>query len=363
MNQEYLKELEQLLQSGVDNGIYPGCNYAVVYNDEFYSNSLGYKALLPNKELNNLDTLYDLASLSKVISTTTCILRLMEMGKIRLFDSVKTYLSEFKYDDITIWNLITHTAGFPPGVGGSNKATVEELKQRIYDLPLQYKKGERIVYSDVGFMLLGFVIEKITGKPLDKAAKELVFDPLDMTNTHYNRLPLAKDFDVTNYAPTEERDDEVYVGIQRGMVHDERSFILEGCAGHAGVFSTVGDLVKFEQMILNNGVHNGKKFLSPATLDLIFTPQVKETNGVCLTVNQRGIGWIVGGDWPSCGELASVETIHHTGFTGTSVFMDRINKVGFILLTNRVHPTRQNTKIIPFRGRVGNFVVSHFGRR
>ena len=333
MNKENIKGLEELLQYGLDENIYPGCNYAVVYNDEYYANSLGYKALLPKKEKNNLDTLYDLASLSKVISTTSCILRLMEMGKIRLFDSVSFYLDEFKYPDITLWNLLTHTAGFPPGVGGPNKGTVLELKQRIFDLPLQYKKGEKIVYSDVGFMLLGFVIEKVTNLPLDQAAKQLVFDPLEMTNTHYNRLPLPEGFDVTNYAPTEERDDEVFKGIERGVVHDERSYLLEGCAGHAGVFSTAGDLVKFEQMILNDGIAaNGKRFLSKATLDLIFTLQVKEQNGVCLNVTQRGIGWIVGGDWPSCGEIASQETIHHTGFTGTSVFIDRINKVGFVLL-------------------------------
>lgn len=363
MNQKYLNELEELLQYGVDSGIYPGCAYAVVYKDEAYVNSLGYKALIPEKELNSIDTLYDMASLSKVISTTTCILRLMEQGKIRLFDSVKMYLDEFKYDDITIWNLMTHTSGFAPGVGGSNKATVDELKKRIYDLPLQYKKGEKIVYSDVGFMLLGFIIEKITGKRLDEAARELVFDPLEMYNTHYNHLPLPNNFDASRYAPTEERNDEVYVGVERGVVHDERSFILEGCAGHAGVFSCVRDLVKFEQMILNYGMYNGTEFLSKATIDLIFTPQVREVNGVCLNVTQRGIGWIVGGDWPSCGEIASPETIHHTGFTGTSVFMDRINGVGFVLLTNRVHPTRQNNKLIAFRGKVGNFVVSHFGRR
>ena len=363
MNKEYINELELLLQFGVDNKIYPGCNYAVVHSDDYHMGSLGYKALLPKEEVNDINTLYDLASLSKVVSTTMCVLRLMEMGKIRLFDSVSFYLEEFRHKDVTLWNLITHTGGFPPGVGGSNKATVEELKARIYNLDLVYKPGEKIVYSDVGFMLLGFIVEKVTGLSLNEAAKMLVFDPLDMTETHYNRLPNPDNFDPTPYAPTEERNDEVYVGIERGIVHDERSFILQGCAGHAGVFSTVSDLTKFEQMILNYGMHNGKQFLSKATIDLLFTSQVRETNGVNLNVNQRGIGFIVSGDYPSCGELASKETIHHTGFTGTSLFVDRINKVGFVLLTNRVHPTRQNAKIIQFRGKVGNYVVSHFSNR
>ena len=116
-------------------------------------------------------------------------------------------------------------------------------------------------------------------------------------------------------------------------------------------------------MVLNNGVYNNKRILSRATIDLMFTPQVEEKKGVALTLNTRGLGWIVQGDYCSAGDLASKETILHTGFTGTNVFIDRINKVGFTLLSNRVHPTRNNTKIIPFRGRLGNYIIANFGGR
>ena len=154
-------------------------------------------------------------------------------------------------------------------------------------------------------MLRGFISEEVSGMTLDEFARINVFEPLDMKDTCYN----PKDID--RCAPTEYRDDEIYKGYLRGKVHDEKAYILGGVAGHAGVFSTVKDLSNFIKMILNGGIHNGKRFLSKASIDLLYTPQVEEQNGISRNNEIRTIGWILAGNWPSCGDLASKETIHH----------------------------------------------------
>lgn len=358
MNAEYIKGLDELINDAVKEGVFPGCNIALVTDKDKYFATYGNKALIPSVEKNDIDTLYDMASCSKVLSTTTCIFKLLEKGALRLYDSVKKYLPRFLYDDITIWDLMTHSSGLPSSVTNGSKITsYEEAIDFIYKTEVSYEKNTKIVYSDVGYILLGFVVEKITGKSLDKASKVLVFDPLEMYDTCYNPS------DKMRCAPTEERDDIVCHGIVRGKVHDERAYWLNGVAGHAGLFSTVKDISHFIEMVLNNGVYKGKQFLSQATIDLMFTPQVRIPNGVSLDYNQRGLGWIVKGDFCSAGDLASPETILHTGFTGTNVFIDRINRVGFTMLSNRVHPTRNNVLVIPFRGRLGNYIISHFGGR
>lgn len=359
--ESFLKKVEgldELLNNAINDGYFPGGNYCLVTDNEVKLNSLGKKALFPVEEENSLDTMYDMASCSKVISTTSCILKLLEQGKLRLYDSVKMYVERFRYPDITIWDLMTHTSGLPSGVFRSSKLkSREEALEKIFDTQLVYGKNEKIVYSDLGFIILGMVVEKISGMRLNEFSKKYIFDPLEMYDTLY--LPL----DANRCAPTEARHDEVVNEILRGKVHDELAYILGGVAGHAGLFSTVNDLSHFIQMILNNGVYKGKQIFSQATIDLMFTPQVRMPKGVSLDLNQRGLGWIVKGDYCSAGDLASSETILHTGFTGTNIFIDRINRVGFALLTNRVHPTRENVKIIPFRGRLGNYIIANFGGR
>lgn len=354
--QEKLDNLNNLIVEAINDEVFPGCNYVLCCSGGIYKNTFGYKSLYPLKEENNLDTLYDMASCSKVISTTSCILKLMEQGKIRLFDKVSSYLPRFRHENIVLWDLLTHTSGLPAGVSGVKSiASREEALDKIYALDLVYEKNTKIVYSDIGFILLGFIVEEVSKMKLDEFAKEYIFKPLKMNDTGYNPL------DIKRCAPTEMRNDRIVSGIVRGKVHDELSYILGGVSGHAGLFSTVEDVSHFIQMILNEGVYQNTRVFSKATIDLLFTKQVEEKRGVCMLVNTRGIGWIVQGDYCSAGDLASKETILHTGFTGTNIFIDRINKVGFSLLSNRVHPTRENTKIIPFRGRLGNFIIANFG--
>lgn len=348
-----VKGLEKLIQEAIENGAFPGANYYLVADKDYY-NSLGMKSHIENTK-NSIDTIYDLASVSKVVSTVTSIMLLLEQGKLRLYDAVSTYLPRFRFKNITVWDLVTHTSGLKADVIAANKIrSKDELLNQIYNSDLVYPTNSKIVYSDIGFMLLGFIIEEVSGMSLAEFAKANIFEPLDMIDTTYNPE------DLDRCAPTEMRDDELYKGYLRGKVHDEKAFILDGIAGHAGVFSTVKDLSNFIKMILNDGVYNGKRFLSKASVDLLFTPQVEEQNGISLNNEIRTIGWILGGSWPSCGDLASKETIHHTGYTGTNIFIDRKNKIGFTMLTNRVHPTRDNIKIIAFRAKLGNYIISHF---
>ncbi len=351
--------LTEVFNDAVSDGVFPGANIVIVNDKETVIASFGKKAICPNEEENDVDTLYDMASCSKVIATTTAILLLMEQGKIKLHDTVQRFLPRFKHEEITLYHLLTHTSGLPADVVGANSLkSKEELVDIVYDMDLIYETGTEIKYSDIGFILLGFIIEAVSGLSLDSFTKEYIFDVLEMEDTCYN--PVDKE----RCAPTEKRDDDVVKNtIIRGNVHDEKGYIMGGVAGHAGLFSCVKDLQKFIKMILNRGVYRGKQFLSPATIDLIFTPMVEVKNKINLRYDKRGIGWIVDDGNSSAGDLASCETISHTGFTGTNIVIDRVNKVGFAILSNRVHVTRENEKILPWRGRVANFIVASFNSK
>lgn len=352
-------KLTNLFNDAVAEGVFPGANVVIVNDKETVIASFGKKAVEPIEEENDIDTLYDMASCSKVVSTTTSILLLLEQGKIKLHDEVNSYLPRFKHKGITLFHLLTHTSGLPADVVKAYELkSREELIDIIYDMDLIYETGSEIKYSDIGFIFLGFIIEEVSGLSLEQFAGKYIFDELEMESTCYNPI------DKNRCAPTELRNDNVVANtIIRGNVHDEKAFIMGGVAGHAGLFSCVKDLQKFIKMILNRGVYRGKQFLSPATIDLIFTPMVKIPNKNYLRYDQRGIGWIVADGNCSAGDIASLETISHTGFTGTNIVIDRVNKVGFAILSNRVHVTRANEKILPWRGKIANFIVANFNSK
>lgn len=342
--------LNQLIQEAIADGVMPGANYCLIAKGRAMFGSFGKKALYPTVEDNSVDTLYDMASLTKVICTTTAIMKLVEAGKIRLYDSVKTYLPEFIHSDVTIWDLMTHSSGLPSNVQTSLYNSPEELRTLVFNAQMKHSRHEKILYSDLGYILLGWIIEAISKMPLDVFAKKYVFEPLDMVDSCFNPV------DIKRCAPTEDRGPF----IDRGYVHDEKAHMLNGVAGHAGLFSTVKDVSHFMKMILNQGVYNGKTFLSQRSIDLFYTVQVMEQDGVSQSINRRSLGWLLKGDYPSSGDLVSDQTIMHTGFTGTNIFIDRDNKIAFTMLANRVHPTRDNLKIIAFRAKLGNYIMSHF---
>jgi len=328
-------KIEKLLNKMVNEHVFPGANYALVTENGCYMGSVGNKSLVPTVEENSADTLYDLASLSKVVVTNTIITRLLAKKRIFLEDKVCDYLPQFKYPEITILDLLTHSSGLASDLSWRSVSTKEELLNNLYNLELVYKTGEKVVYSDVGFILLGLIIEKIYEKSLDEVAHEEVFIPLEMYDSHY------KPVDKNRCAPTEVTEDR---GVVRGIVHDEKAALFGGVAGHAGVFSTVCDLVKFCRMIQNDGKIGEKVYIPKEYIDLWFKPFRKVDD------NQfRSLGWIVGKSENITGELGDINTMYHTGFTGNHIIINREKKLFGILLSNRVHPTRDNRKLISRR--------------
>lgn len=349
-----LKELEKLIQSGVDNGAFPGATYAIVFKDKIYTNYVGNKALYPSIEENSVDTIYDMASCSKVISTASCILKLIETGKIRLFTKVSEIIPEFIHKDLTVWNLVTHTSGLIECVPNhANIKDSNEIWEKVMNADKPYPSNEHIKYSDLNFILLGEIIKRVSGKPLDEFVKSEIFDKLEMFDTGYNPK------DIQRCAPTEERNDLVVQGIVRGKVHDETAYTLGGVAGHAGLFSTANDTAKFIQMILNDGMYKNTKVFPKCIIDMMYTPLVKEPVGLSVLPLQRSVGWIIKDYNPASGDLVSNNTIQHTGFTGTNIWIDRDNEVGFCLLSNRVHPTRNNLKHMELRPKVANYLIAN----
>lgn len=318
--------LEERLKKEVENGVFPGMNYGIVGTEDIMG-SVGYKQLVPTKEESSIDTLYDIASLTKVVVIVTLISKMIDEKKITFLDKVQTYLNLFKYDDINIYHLLTHTSGLPADLDSKEIVSKEEILNQIYDKEKIYETGSAVIYSDLGYILLGEIIEKVYNKPLDVVAKEEIFIPLEMSSTTYN--PNFKE----NCAPTEVTEQR---GLIKGIVHDEKACSLGGIAGHAGVFSTVKDMMNFVKMVLNDGRYDDKQFLSKDMIDLWFKPQVYDVKFEW----SRSLCWITGFNDIVIEE--GLDVISFCGFTGPSISIDRDKKLGIILMTNRVHPTRDN---------------------
>jgi len=339
------KYLKQYIKKCAEDKIFPGACFGIVTKEESLFSTEGYSELLPIKELAKVDTIYDLASLSKVISTTTIILKLIEDGEITLSTNVCDILTSFKYKDITIYNLLTHTSGLPSDISDykmlcKNK---QDIMKIIFSTELEYETGKKVLYSDIGYILLGLIIEKIVG-PMEAYFDENIANPLNMQDTCYNPRESAK----VRCAPTEYKDSRGYV---KGTVHDGKAYILGGVSGHAGLFSTVKDLGNLCEMMLNEGMFNGKRILSKNSIKMIMECNTEGLN------EKRGLGWQIKNNIisvNSMGDLASSRSIFHTGFTGTSLLLDFENEFAFILLTNRIHPSRENTGLIKLRRNINN---------
>ncbi len=334
--------LNERLINAVKNNIIPGMNYGIISNEEIIG-SIGYKKLFPDKEEISIDTLYDIASLTKVVVTVPLICKLIDEKKLSFMDNVKTYLNNFKYDDVTIYHLLTHTSGLPADLNSKEIISKKELLDKTYGMEKIYETGKEVIYSDLGYILLGEIIEKIYNKSLDVVAKEELFIPLEMHSTTYN--PTNKE----KCAPTEFTQER---GLIQGIVHDEKACSLGGVAGHAGVFSTVKDLMNFVKMILNDGVYNNKQILSKNMIDLWFKDIVFEI----INERTRSLCWITGVNDLVINEGLNI--ISFNGFTGPSISIDRDKKLGIVLMTNRIHPTRDNRKIPTERPLITNCIYN-----
>ena len=267
-------------------------------------------------------------------------MKLIDMGKLKLDTLVKDIIPEFRNNNINIFDLLTHTSGLPADIKLDLSADKETIRKKIYYCDSIYEKNTKVLYSDIGFILLGFIIEEIVRKPLDIVAKEFIFTPLNMDDTSY--LPDSKLVD--RCAPTE--NSPHFHKILRGEVHDRKAYLMGGVSGHAGIFSDIDDMSKFARMILNGGEYNKKRILSEKSVESLFKRQtpIGEIN--------RGLGYLTFDIRSPFSTMNSSESIFHTGFTGTSLLIDKGNKISIIVLSNRVHPTRENIKIIEERKKI-----------
>ncbi len=342
------EEIRELLSKGVKNNHFPGASYAIVNKDGLlHSDFVGYKQTYPQKIHNQGNEIYDCASLTKVICTTTMIMKLIEENKLSLDSKVIVYLPMFKHQDITIYHLLTHTSGLPADIPNAKALrNKEDVVSKVFQFELINEVGKHIVYSDIGFILLGFIIEKITNKPLNEYAEEVIFSLLNMKDSSYNPIKEL-------CAPTEYRDDEIYKGLLQGRVHDEKSYALNGISGHAGLFSTSKDIAKFILSILNND----ELVLKKETVNELFILRETDT-GKSGNLLVRTLGWDKPTKGGTAGDNVSFEdTIVHTGFTGCNMWIDRKKGIGFVMLSNAVHPKREENGITKYRNKIGNIIT------
>lgn len=337
-----------VLERGLADSAYPGA-YAVVGSRTQVYASLGVGQLdWATSPAPDENTMWDMASLSKVIGTTTAVMQLWEQGRINLNAPVQKYIPEFTGEHkelVTVRHLLTHSSGLPAWRPLYKEASSpEEAIALVFSTPLDTLPGVRMVYSDLGIITLGKIVERISHESLDGYLALHVFGPLGMRSTMYNPPAWMRQ----NIAPTERdpwRNRLVY-----GEVHDENSLALGGVAGHAGLFSTGHDLAIFAQMYLNGGSYEGRQIVSEAAVRT-FT-QVQDS-----TLSNRALGWEVPSGRNSAGQLLSKHAFGHTGFTGTSIWMDPDRDLFIILLSNRVNPTRANRKVYALRPALANAVA------
>lgn len=280
-----------------------------------------------------LDTIFDCASLTKVVVTLPLILMLVDQGKLSLDGKVSEVVPEFLAGEVTIRQLLTHTSGLPSSRNlHSSGWSRERILQEACSTPLSGVPGAQMVYSDLGFILLGVIIERVLNVGLDVAASQYVFEPLGMRDSGF--CPQLSDGAAAIAATEFDAGTGRYL---HGVVHDENARAMGGVSGHAGLFSTAGDLSRYAQMWLAGGVSGGQRILSAAIVEAAvagWTPGLPEAN--------RGLGWVRRGDrWDASGSELSDASYGHTGFTGTSLYVDPVNRLTIVLLTNRVHYGRE----------------------
>lgn len=357
-----LSNVDAIIDNSIEDGIIPGAVLAVVRDDKMvYLKSYGNKSVYPKVEKMDVNTIFDLASVSKPVGTAISIMQLVEQGKIRLTDNVSMYIPGFKgyvdpesgkTVDIKIIHLLTHSSGLPPYgptaelVEKYGSPSPEGLMEYISNCKRDFMPTTKFQYSCLNFITLQNVLQNITGESLAKYSQENVFDVLGMEHTMYNPKPEFYHM----IAPTEKQKDG---SVLLGKVHDPLARLLNGgISGNAGVFSNAQDLAVLAAALMNGGEYNGKRILGELTVEtMIKVPRGYENIG-------RSLGWDNYSPYASnSGNLFHPEkTFGHTGYTGTSIVIDPISQVAVILLTNRVHPADKNS-VVRLRALVANAVA------
>ena len=362
-----LAEMDSVVATEITNGKLPGAVVVVGRKGRIvWQKTYGSRAVEPAREAMTPETIFDVASLTKVVATATSVMILVERGKLRISDPISLYIPELKGDGrerVTIEQLLTHVSGYAPDFDLRERWTGhDEAIKRLIAEPLRNPPGTRFTYSDIGFIALGEIVARVSGMPLDEFAKKNIFTPLKMRDTGFRPLQTLQ----TRIAPTEKRrgqlsylgDSATNIGAEgdvwlRGQVHDPTSYRMNGVAGHAGLFSTASDLAIYCQMILNGGEYDGVRILAPLTIAEMTRPRVVTSTG-----GTRGLGWDINSSYSSNrGELFPLGSFGHTGFTGTSIWIDPASEMFVVFLSNRVHPNGKGD-VGPLRGRVASIVAA-----
>jgi beta-N-acetylhexosaminidase len=346
-----------VLDRAVADHAFPGGVLAVGYKNKLIVHGFGRQTYDAKSPAVNVDTIYDAASLTKSVVTTTLVAMQVEAGRLGLDWPVGRYIPEWNEGPnpdwrrtVTIRNLLTHTSGLPAHEDYFLKLhSKQEFIAAICREPLEYQPGTKTIYSDLGFILLGEILERATGKTVDQLARQQIFGPLDMNSTMFNPPQNL----LPRIAPTEE-DKSYRKRLVHGVVHDENAYAMGGIAGHAGMFTTAGDLAAFCQMLLNGGIYGHHRLLTRAMVAQFTAPAP-------LADNTRTLGWMTPTPNSSSGRYFGPRSFGHLGYAGTSIWIDPDRQLFVILLTNRVYPTRENNKITAVRPAVHDAVMESLG--
>lgn len=350
ISSQRLKGVYQIINKAIEERAFPGAVILIARRGLILGEgAFGRFTYSKDSPPMRMNTIFDLASLTKVVATTTAIMILYDRGLIDLEAPVVQYLPEFGQrgkGKIKIKHLLAHCSGLPAWKPFYKKSQhPEDLLRMIYEMEPEHEPGTQAVYSDLGFIVLGEVIERITGKTLDRFCREEIFEPLGMRDTMFNP-PRSLWHKI---APTEQ--DSWRGRLLQGEVHDRNAYVMGGVSAHAGLFSTARDLAVFLQMMLNGGVYGDKRIVKESTVKL-FVQRQNLVEG-----SSRALGWDTPSGESTSGHYFSKNSFGHTGFTGTSLWVDPEKELFVIFLTTRVHPTRENRKICKVRPEVHDAVM------
>lgn len=339
--------MDAAINEAIANHKCPGGVLWLEHNGAVYKKAYGHRALVPAEELTTEDTIFDAASLTKVVATTPAMMLLIERGQVKLDEFVHVYIPEFTgegRESITVRQLMTHTSGLREDIETRTDwhGEAEAIKKACAE-KLQSTPGTAFKYSDINFILLGEIVQRVSGMPLEIFVKREIYVPLKMTDTGY--LPAQEK--LRRIAPTEVVDGKPW----RGMVHDPTARHMGGVAGHAGLFTTAADLARYGRMLLNPGELDGVKLFKPETVKLMTSVQSPAEISA-----KRGLGWDIDTAFSSPrGDLFPVGSFGHTGWTGGSLWIDPSSKTFVIFMSNRNHPEAGN--VIALRRKLGTLAA------
>jgi CubicO group peptidase (beta-lactamase class C family) len=366
MSAKHLAYLDQIIGEALQRKDFPGAVLLVTRKGKtVYRKAFGESQWLPEPKPMSVGMIFDLASITKPVATATSVMILVERGKIRLWDKVKEFVPDFAAyiqekgipgEDARLWHLLTHTSGLPPYTDPKevekkygSPCSTEDLVKVIAQIPKECLPGKQFTYSCLNYITLAHIVKKVTGQTIAEFSADAIFRPLGMSRTFYNPpaqfIPMCVPTQVIDGSPL------------RGVVHDPLARLQGGVSGNAGLFSTADDLAVFAQMMLNGGEWKGVRVLSPLAVERMteIFPKVAEAG--------RGLGWDFTSDYGTVrGDLFGYGSYGHSGYTGTSIWIDPETKTAVIFLTNRVHPDDKGD-IISMRSKVANVVAASILRK